>query len=325
MAFLRGVVVLFTSLLSTSVRSVELFMILKNDASADSIVSYDTVTASTKQHPVNELSSSWDTSFGGAICSDTYYAFVTNDTHQAVFSFNITSEEYSSYIIHEKDDNNLPNIYYGMTLQCTLSPNVLLAAGSYTYEEYQVTYYNHVLDQLTFSDDSVHFEVLGTFYEGYEWDTKPKFAFDESSDQVWGMFQEDKVLKILTFGGHYTEGHSWYDDSDTPYFVIPQTLKGRSFKGAMVEGKGHIDFVTMTKGPKDFDLFGDLNVTVDIKGADYLQSVDGSMAICGSTGYIIMQNATTPNIASFDIFTGKETNDYHLDSKFRSMNSIACK
>eukprot|EP01083_Nonionella_stella_P077785 212562_1 len=154
-----------------------------------------------------------------------------------------------------------------MTLQCTSAPNALLAAGSYTYEEYQVTYCNHVLARLTFSHDSVHFDVLGSFYEGYDWGTMPRFAFDPFSSQVWGMFQEDKDLKILNAGGHYTEGHRWYPDSDTPYFVLPQTLKGRSFKGAMVNAKGQIDFVTMTKGPTDFVLSPDLSVTVDIKGA----------------------------------------------------------
>eukprot|EP01084_Bolivina_argentea_P272556 464094_1 len=317
--------VVFSLLLLCIVNSVELFTI-HIDTPSDSIISYDTITSSTDQHIVTQLSSDWDVSFGGAICNDTYYAFVTKDTKQAVFSFNIISQKYSSYILPARQ-NNFDVTYIGMTLQCTSISNVLLAAESHTYEEYGTTYYNHVLDKLTFRDSSVDLDVLGSFNEGYEWDTLPKFAFDISANEVWGTFQEDKILKILdTNNGKYKQGHSWEKNSDIPYFVIPQTLVGRSFKGSMMENKtNNVNFVNITKSAKQYDLTGDLDVNVDIQDAYYLESVDGSMTVCGGTAYVILRNDTSPSIGSFDIFTGKQTNVYRLDSKYQNIHSVACK
>ena len=115
----------------------------------------------------------------------------------------------------------------------------------------------------------------------------------------------------------YPKGIGW------PYFTVPSSLSGDTFKAALRANKSvqGLKYVTVTMNDDTMTL----DVNVDIEYAEYLYGDGLEMAVCNNTGYVIGDNAESIN--TIDINTGKQLGYYDLtqySKYYKDIGGIAC-
>eukprot|EP01084_Bolivina_argentea_P074832 135717_1 len=243
---------------------------------------------------------------GAIICGDIYYAaWVDVPVATGLFSFNITSNTLLSYF-------EMNNNYHTMT--CTSTPNVVLVVSN-NFGSPPV----YELDEITFKNDNSKDpytkKVVGTFSgkEVYPSDFDSIFSFNADSSELWAAWSDKNensgTLDIMDTATGKIKNSYDYPRSGQPYFTLPTTLNGDTFKGAMIDqNSGEIDFVSITKD----DRSNSLSVTKEIKSAQYLNCDGAPMAVCNGTGYLVFEYI---NVNSFDINSGKKIKTYDLQEK----------
>eukprot|EP01083_Nonionella_stella_P096321 270726_1 len=286
---------------------------------------FDTYPEKLQVLPINGFEDNSDTQARGAavICQDIYHSFWNSSSYtypRALFSWRIVENGPSYY-----------EIDYGhhyVAVGCTKSEDTILLVATdedrTKFSLYSVQLYG---TQATYTSIA---RLPDPSRYGYAFDANI-FSFNSDFSELWialkDLTEGNGVLFIFdTKTGNSTQ-YSYPKSAGIPYFTLPQTLSGGSFKGALqIQKEVSVQFVTLAINEKT----NELAVRVDIDDAPYLYGDGRRLTVCGDTGYVIMTYAGHDDVVNaFNINTGNQTAQYKLADDAPSntiidMGGIAC-
>eukprot|EP01084_Bolivina_argentea_P059641 108933_1 len=266
----------------------------------DYVVTFDTVTKQGKAY-YTTIPSNDEIYSGAVVCGDMYYGvWVQLLAATGLFAFDLSNGNLTSYV-------TASNNYH--ILQCTETKGTILAVSNdfSTPPLFE-------LDRITFEGRNKFTKtVIGKFPAaddpgGDAYDTT--FSWYPSQNELWASFPNTKYnsgdLFIMdTTSGKIKNQYAYPRSYGDPYFTLPTTMKGNSFKGAVSSSQDNIDisFVTLTIDKDALDVSNK-------ESAPYLWSDSQPQPICNGTGYAVQVDGTT--IISYDIQTGKTIETFEM-------------
>lgn len=272
----------------------------------DRIVRIDSTITS---YPTNIPSADFIVS-GAIICDNTYYAvWVAALSGPGIFAFDLLT---NSMIQYGETKNNFH------VFMCTKDKNVLYGVSNDFASPPQF-----YLDRINITGSTIETETIGTFPSKSDIADGEDTIFSFYGNELWASFADNSddpksgILQIMNVQtGTIKNTLSYPREYGQPYFTIPQTMNGNTFKGASLSNGNKVSFVTLTISDNN-----ELSVS-DAKDASYLFSSSAPQPICNETGYAIQTK--TKSIVAYNIYTGEELKHFDLEGMVDTIGALAC-